>query len=176
MKRNICLTKQRGATLIVALIVLLALTLLSTAFLQNNALQLKMTANQQDVELAFQEAEDQLLSAERMLEARTKPPSIHLYSDLQKNGQVVDSRADSDVLPAALLNQRDQWFSRAWKAEKKQKGTSVELIEVRSDEIGISNDYLAQSGLDRFRQISLSTGVTGKTEVILVTEYQKRFR
>lgn len=177
--------RQQGATLVVALIVLLALTLLSTSFLENNVLQSKMTANQQDIELAFQQAEDQLLAAEEWLETVYDPDSsnLRLYSKVaaggDKKGLVIDSRSDSSLTSSlAQKHNRTPWESRTVSGITgiPDNRVTIELIEVIPDDIGSTNDYLPQSSLDRFRQTSLSAGITNKSEVILVTEYQKRFR
>jgi type IV pilus assembly protein PilX len=64
---------QRGATLIVALILLLILTLVGVAGMQDTTLQEKMVGNMRDRNLAFQAAEAGLRGGEKYLQTATLP-------------------------------------------------------------------------------------------------------
>lgn len=66
---------QRGATLIVALVLLVVVTLLGVASLRGVLLQERMAANQYDRSLAFQAAEAALRAAEAYVEANVPVPS-----------------------------------------------------------------------------------------------------
>lgn len=66
---------QRGATLIVALVLLVVVTLLGVASLRGVLLQERMAANQYDRSLAFQAAEAALRAAEAYVEAHVPAPT-----------------------------------------------------------------------------------------------------
>lgn len=59
--------RQRGAVLIVALVLLLILTILGTAGIQNTLLTERMSGNYRDVAVAFESAEAALRSGEKLL-------------------------------------------------------------------------------------------------------------
>jgi len=65
---------QRGAALIVAMVMLLAMTLLGVTAVRNTILQERMAGNLRDSNLAFQAAERALREGERFLRSPTIPP------------------------------------------------------------------------------------------------------
>lgn len=67
--------RQRGATLIVALVLLVVVTLLGVASLRGVLLQERMAANQYDRSLAFQAAEAALRAAEAYVETNVPVPT-----------------------------------------------------------------------------------------------------
>ncbi|MCV6610873.1 MAG: PilX N-terminal domain-containing pilus assembly protein [Amphritea sp.] len=182
------LVRQQGATLIVALIVLLALTLIGSGALQGNILQSRMVANQQNQELAFQASEAGLQAAEGWLGGLVVEPDIVSYRNwtAQSTALVFDSRGGDLSLikqlaaPASTKN----WQQRARTMQSYNPAATtipgapditVELIAIERDEISSDPDGDSTS-LDRFRQVSRSLGQSGQSEVILQTEYQIRFR
>lgn len=67
--------RQRGAALVVALVFLIALTLLGLAAMGGNTLQQKMTYSVGEYNLAFQSAESGLSAGETWLESRLDKPA-----------------------------------------------------------------------------------------------------
>ncbi|WP_051074956.1 PilX N-terminal domain-containing pilus assembly protein [Thioalkalivibrio sp. ALJ16] len=65
--------RQGGSALIVALILLLVITLLAVAGMQNTVLQERMAGNMHDRNIAFQQAERGLRDAQRGLPGNTSP-------------------------------------------------------------------------------------------------------
>ena len=65
---------QRGAALIVAMVMLLAMTLLGVTAVRNTTLQERMAGNLRDSNLAFQAAERALREGEAYLQSPTIPP------------------------------------------------------------------------------------------------------
>ena len=65
---------QRGAALIVAMVMLLVMTLLGVTAVRNTTLQERMAGNLRDNNLAFQAAEAALREGEQFLESPTIPP------------------------------------------------------------------------------------------------------
>lgn len=68
------MTVQRGAALIVALVMLLAMTLLGVTAVRNTTLQERMAGNLRDSNLSFQAAERALREGEEFLRSPTIPP------------------------------------------------------------------------------------------------------
>ena len=67
-------TNERGAALIVALVMLLVMTVLGVTAARNTNLQERMAGNLRDNNLAFQAAERGLREGEEFLESATIPP------------------------------------------------------------------------------------------------------
>ena len=67
---------QRGAALIVAMVMLLAMTLLGVTAVRNTTLQERMAGNLRDSNLAFQAAERALREGESFLRSATIPPFV----------------------------------------------------------------------------------------------------
>lgn len=65
---------QRGAALIVALVMLLAMTLLGVTAVRNTTLQERMAGNLRDSNMSFQAAERALREGEEFLRSPTIPP------------------------------------------------------------------------------------------------------
>ncbi|MBN1238036.1 MAG: hypothetical protein JXB36_06015 [Gammaproteobacteria bacterium] len=68
------LRRQRGAALMVSLVLLLIMTLLGVTSMRTTTLQERMAGNLRDNNLAFQAAEAALREGEDVLEAATVPP------------------------------------------------------------------------------------------------------
>lgn len=66
--------KQRGAVLIVSLVILLVLTMLGVQGMQTSTLEEKMAGNFRDKKLAFEAAEAALKAAEGVLNLSSTPP------------------------------------------------------------------------------------------------------
>ena len=67
------MSEQRGAALIVSLLLLIAITLLALSNMKRTTVQEQMTGNLYDRQLALQQAEAALLVAQRVLEAAPLP-------------------------------------------------------------------------------------------------------
>jgi len=71
-------SRQKGATLVVALLILLVLTVLGLAAMQATRMEERMAGNSRDVNLAFQGAEAGLRDAEERVRTYTvasRPPA-----------------------------------------------------------------------------------------------------
>lgn len=92
--------QQRGAALIVGLIMLLLLTLIGVAGMRDTLLQEKMAGNMRDRELALQAAESALRAAEVKLGALTEPAFTNtngMYDLNTTAGQTAMARKKSSV-------------------------------------------------------------------------------
>lgn len=91
---------QRGAALIVGLIMLLLLTLIGVAGMRDTLLQEKMAGNMRDRELALQAAESALRAAETKVGALTEPTFNNtngMYDLNTTAGQTAMARVKSSV-------------------------------------------------------------------------------
>lgn len=188
-KINRIMVRQRGATLVVALILLLVMALMATTSLKSNVLQSRMAANMQDEAVAFDASETGLFYSEQWLASQDSTPELVEYSDL-KDGLsdfVVDSRSSSLLKNQILdLNTVDNWKKgaqavTAFDAEPltsvhEQPKVSLELTEFTPDDKTQGYNYSETTGVSLFRHLSRNTGKSGESEVILQSEYRKRFR
>ncbi len=87
--------KQRGAVLIVALVMLLVLTLLGVSGMENTLLQEKMTGGIQDREIAFQSAEAALRDGESQI--KTGSLESKSFPATCANGLCEDAANGDDV-------------------------------------------------------------------------------
>lgn len=181
---------QRGATLVVALILLLVMALMASTSLQSNVLQLRMVANMKDETIAFEAAETALLYSEKWLSKRSEMPDLIHYDDwsLTSSEFVFDSSKRS-LLKEKLgqLSSVSDWESKAQlftafdvnadqlDSVHEQPRVTLEFRQYDADNKTIKGSYLGVSGSGLFRQLSRNTGATGNSEVILISEYRKRF-
>lgn len=89
---------QRGAALIVGLIMLLLMTMVGVAGMRDTLLQEKMAGNMRDREMALQAAESALRAAEISLSGTTAPPisnSSGKWDLATSGGQTAMARMDS---------------------------------------------------------------------------------
>lgn len=73
------LSRQRGASLVISLVILAVVTLIGVASMQNSALDLKLVASNKDRSTAFQAAEAALAAVEQ--ELATNPPGLDKLSN-----------------------------------------------------------------------------------------------
>lgn len=96
-KRNLKLPQQqRGAVLIVGLIMLLVMTLLSVSSLSGSSLEERMASNYRDRQVAFQAAEVALRQGERLTASNTVKTA---YSTACTNGLCLGDLWDGLVYP-----------------------------------------------------------------------------
>jgi type IV pilus assembly protein PilX len=75
-KGRCCVRRQRGAVLVIGLVLLMVITLLSVGGLRGTGMQERMASNLRDRNLAFQSAESALRAAEAILVAGTSAGSL----------------------------------------------------------------------------------------------------
>ena len=181
---------QRGATLVVALVLLLVMALMAASSLQSNVLQLRMAANMQDETVAFEAAETALRYSEKWLSEQAEMPSLIHYDDWRATSRewVFDSSKDSKLkekleqfssigdweTKARLLTAFDVNAIVPDKLNKPPR-VSLEFRQYDADNKTVKGPYLGASGSGLFRQLSRSTGATGNSDVVLISEYRKRF-
>ncbi|WP_169336967.1 pilus assembly PilX family protein [Amphritea japonica] len=181
---------QQGATLVVALVLLLVMALMASTSLQSNVLQLRMAANMQDEAVAFEATETALLYSEKWLSEQDEMPNLIHYDDWRSTSrELVFDSSKGSALKDELLQPGsvDDWETKAhllsvFDVNARLSATvarplrvSLEFREYDADNKAIKGSYLGASGSGLFRQLSRNTGATGNSEVVLISEYRKRF-
>lgn len=174
-------TRQRGAVLVVSLLLLLVMTILGLGASQSTRLQERMAGNQRDQEVALQGAEASLRAAEEMLSptrsaalatCRTRGPSCEAY---EMRTLVVGNVA------LDLANQADSWWNDwgrdyQFPTELGAVSTTPEFVIQRVAEV---REVLSvgDSNLDTVRDFyeatARSTGMTNTAQVVIQSTYAR---
>jgi len=168
--------RQRGATLVVALLILLVMTVLGLATMQATRMEERMAGNSRDVNLAFQGAEAGLRDAEegiRVLVSRPTTCSAAPCSVWRK-----------DFLPPDLRDQLFGW----WAARAREYGVAgtPEITNVTRDPLILVEDmgFVADSltvghgppeGRNFYRITADSSGASNTAEAVLESTYTRRY-
>jgi len=165
--------QQRGAALVISLLLLSLLTVLALSASQTTRLQERMAGNARDLDVAFQSAEAGVRNAEDYIE--TLPdgePAVctaapcHVF-------QV-------EILPADMGSADDAWWTtNGWEygtATKEMLGVVADPNYVIEYSACIPDDLLATSTCTKryFRTIAAGKGATDSAKVVLQTTYTKR--
>lgn len=170
---------QKGAVLIIGLIMLLLLTVIGLASMRGSELQERMAGNSRDKNLAFQAAEAGVRAGETFLSQSTLPAfsGSGLYQDLNKVGAAVPRPTDwsttqwgtnSIKLPTGTLKGVIDQPSYAVEkvvvtAAAANPGSGADTESV--DKMGGSSEY--------YRITSRGLGGTNNAEVILQSTYNR---
>ena len=169
-------TKQRGAILVVSLILLLIMTILAVTISQTSRMQEMMTGNARDADLSFQSAEAGLRNSEDYLAGLTASP-VSCSSDPCKVFQ-------ENVLPADLHAQSVSFWS-AHATEYGAAGTQ-EIPGVTQDpqyiieEAGFVPDSLTVGrgvppGRTFYRNTAHSFGGTDTAQTVVQSTFTRRY-
>ena len=170
--------RQRGAALVIALLMLLVMTVLGVAAMQVTRMEERMAGNSRDVNLAFQGAEAGLRDSEAVVEAWTLRP---LPCSGAPCTTVVWRR---DLLPSNLRDQLYSW----WTTNAREYGVTGtrEVTEVTRDprvvveSLGFVPDSLTvghgpPEGRDFYKITANSSGASDTATAVLESTYTKRF-
>lgn len=172
--RNSNSARQQGATMIVGLIMVLAITIVGLSAIRGTALQEQMAGNMRDRQLAFQASESALREAELALTggSATVPvgqvqgfiealelPSTAFWQDFDTNWKALAATYSEDL---QHVNERPMYL--------------VEEIRYYSSGLdGNANDFasLMKAGMDvRYRVTSRSVGGSTDAQVIIQSTYR----
>lgn len=176
------ITRQRGAALVVALLMLLVMTVLGLASMQVTRMEEKMAGNARDVNLAFQGAEAGLREAEERLRAVAGKPTL-CASTPCASGFFASGNL---VVPFDLRDQTDTWW-RGGGLVTREYGTAAKEItgtvwdpwtvteELMSipDTLAIGETPPPTRGY--YRVTSWSSGASPSATVVLETTTGKRY-
>jgi type IV pilus assembly protein PilX len=167
---------ERGAVLVISLLMLLVMTVLGLTAMQMTRMEERMAGNSRDVNVAFQGAEAGLRDAEERLRAMVARPSTCVAAPC-----VVFRE---ETLPVDLRDQPLSW----WMANATEFGTSgtQEVTDVVRDplvvieDLGFVRDSLAighepPQGRNFYRITANSAGATPQTEAVLESTYTRPF-
>ncbi len=173
--------RQRGAVLVISLLLLLVMTLLGLGASQSTRLQERMAGNQRDQEIALQGAEASLRAAEAMLS-----PAVEVVTRCHEPGASCASYekrvlVDATDVELNLANQADDWWSRWGKSYENSAGlrnvsTTPEYVMEHKAEV---REVLSVSGasLETVRDFYLatarSTGMTDTAQVVIQSSYAR---
>jgi type IV pilus assembly protein PilX len=176
-------TRQRGAVLVVSLLLLLVMTLLGLGASQSTRLQERMAGNQRDQEVALQGAEAALRDAERNL----SPLVTEFVVTCSEPAAGCDSYEPRTLVNAGtqmawdLANQADSW----WEQWAKEYGNPDQLSDVSAppqfvvEFEGSVPDVLSESGsnlsVDRYfyTVTARSKGMTRDAQVVIQTSFAR---
>lgn len=192
--------RQRGATLVVGMTLLLVMTLMALSAVQSTALQEQMAGNMKDRNLAFESAETAVRAAEHWLAAQTRVPSAAAYSawHAKTTDLVFDSRGDKDSVKQDLqtLQGLTTWETRSRPFTDylqalqgthynsasaqlpflaRQPRVTVELLAFKKDTVDVGFGATEETGQETYRQLVHSSGGSGNAEMMLETRYAIRF-
>ena len=168
--------KQRGAALILSLILLLVMTLLALSSTRTATMEEKMANNMRDINLAFEAAESGLREAETWIEQQTTDPA-------RSNGNAFVYKAGA--LPN-LANRDHAWWTSADHTATYGEAGSSALEEVHTQprfviehrafiSDSLVRGYEPPTGKNIYRAAARGTGVTDTAQSITETTFAKRF-
>jgi type IV pilus assembly protein PilX len=171
---------QRGAILVISLILLLVMTVLGLAAMQVTRMEERMAGNQRDVNIAFQGAEAGLRDAENRIRDMVVRPDTCASAPC-----AVPSVWERDALLAYNLRNQDAAW---WVANAQEYGADgTQEIEqatvdprVLIEDAGFIPDSLTvghgpPEGRNFYRITAHSTGATDTAQAVLESTYTRRF-
>jgi len=163
---------QRGAVLIVALVLLLVLTVLGAAGVQNTSMEERMAGNYRDRFSAFQAAEAALRAGEAAIDVHTTfaamlfDGSDGTYETTKAGGSVDPTEAANYVMTVSVatingVSSTPQFFIEKVPKVPLPKSSLVQGFQSKPKDI------------QYFRVSGRATGSSGQAEVILQTTYHR---
>jgi type IV pilus assembly protein PilX len=167
--------RQRGAVLVIALLLLLVLTIIGITVMQMSGMQERMAGNSRDVNLSFQAAEGSMRAAESFIRQLNNRPVACSAAPCQVwlEGSVTGTTANQDD---AWWTTNGQTFGMAAMGGLQDAPQAVveELGFVRTDG-GVVMGQEPPDGRDFYQVTSRSTGGSGLAETVLQSTYTRRF-
>ena len=175
---NIRSSRQRGAALVISLLMLIILTLIGVTAMQTSGLEEKMASNSRDLNLAFQAAEAALKDAEDFINTGIASTTAFdgntagLYPPVTETNPTAPDPYDNATWATALS------YSGTIDKVATQPKYIIELVgNVGSDDINISG-YGESSGageITTFRLTARGTGGSDNASVLLQSYFGRRF-
>jgi type IV pilus assembly protein PilX len=176
-------TRQRGAVLVVSLLLLLVMTLLGLGASQSTRLQERMAGNQRDQEVALQGAEASLRAAER----RLSPMVNAVLTRCRRPAASCDSYEKRILIDATtqveldLANQANSWWTAFGKAYLDGddlgavSGTPQFVAEHRAEvrEVLSVGDANLDTVRDFYMVTARSSGMTDTAQVVIQSTYAR---
>lgn len=171
-------TRQRGAALVVALIMLLVMTVLGITAMQVTRMEERMAGNSRDVNLAFQGAEAGLRDAEERVRLLAAPPTFCA------SAPCVGRVWNLGIWTTDHRNQPLAW----WTTNGTEYGVAGtrEVTEVTRDPLVVAEHLLfvpdsltigedeVEDGRDFYKITATSTGASNTATVVLESTFTRR--
>jgi type IV pilus assembly protein PilX len=168
--------RERGAVLVIALLMLLVMTVLGVTAMQMSRMEERMAGNSRDINLAFQGAEAGLRNGENGLRVLTARPTTC--------GTAPCNLWRREAITTSMRDQPMTW----WTTNGREYGVAAttEVTGVTRDpmivveEVGFVPDSLTvghgpPEGRNFYRVTSNSSGASDTAEAVLESTYAKRF-
>ena len=173
---------QRGAVLVVSLIVLLVLTILAVSMSQTARLQERMTGNMRDSDLAFQSAEAALRGAESKINSYDTNPNTCLSPKDSDDCDIFETLALKTIdlrVDDTFWKDNGTEYGVTGKQEMtdaviSDPGFVIEFVEFVSDEPGALPADLSK-GRSFYEITSRAPGKTATTQAVLQSTYAERY-
>jgi type IV pilus assembly protein PilX len=175
MSMRPALAQQRGAVLVIALLMLLVLTIVGVTVMQMSRMQERMAGNSRDVNLSFQAAEGSMRAAEssiRLLGARPVACSAS-PCNVWLDGSVTGG-ATAQTPAWWTTNGRTFGLTATGGLREAPRSIIEELGFVRTDG-GVVMGQDPPDGRDFYQVTSRSTGGSGLAEIVLQSTYTRKF-
>jgi type IV pilus assembly protein PilX len=178
---------ERGATLVIALIMLLLMSIMSLSAMQGTTMQERMVGNMRDSHMGFYSGEIALDYAESWIRDQSTKPAFEIYPcTADCGGKVYDAVNHTSSVVADLESGDADWnTSITTYADNALDGAAASVIadvsaqpEMTLEWAAFEKDSLEPddiSGDYRFRSTIRSFGGSSTSEVLMQTEYVKRF-
>ena len=180
--------RQRGAVLIVSLMLLLVMTLLGLGASQSTRMQERMAGNQRDIELAMQGAEAGLRASESMVSQSV--PDTKVFDDACDNGVAPPPNTDcfsyaklffvdaGKTTPLDLSKQTEDWWNKYAKKYADETGLARapqyvnEYYKESRDTLSDGGSYL-QVNRDFYRVTARSSGMSNTSQSVVETSFAR---
>lgn len=178
------LSRQQGATLVVALVILAVLTILGVSNSQSVLLQERMTASVQDAHVALQSAELGVVEAEAFIEANVQANKSNFSNNGQGGlaGLYTQGNGPSDIFDSASwasTNSQQATISvhsdvPAPRFIIEDTGTFDEIDDATGVVIGGYGQSTGQGSINSFRIIVQGKGRSDESERYVISYYARR--
>lgn len=170
-------TRQRGAVLVISLLLLLVMTLLGLGASQSTRMQERMAGNQRDLELAMQGAEAGLRAAEELLPSN-RPVSLCTTNGSNCSAYLENTLVDSSRAPLDLGRQSNDWWD-TWSKQHPANSTLglANPPQFVSERVARMRDTLSEGDpnikvvREYYRVTSRSRGLTDSAQVVVQSTY-----
>lgn len=175
-------SRERGAALVISLLLLLVMTLLGLGASQSTRLQERMAGNQRDQEIALQGAEASLRAAETLLSpTRTQALITCRAADPTCEAYEMRILVDANGIGLDLAGQADSWWNQWGRDYQFTSGlndvsTTPEFVVEHIAEV---REVLSvgDSNLDTVRDFYIatarSTGMTSTAQAVVQSTYAR---
>jgi type IV pilus assembly protein PilX len=179
---------QRGAVLIVSLMLLLVMTLLGLGASQSTRMQERMAGNQRDVELAMQGAEAGLRASESMVSQKVDDTKVSPAADACDTAVTTPSPdcftyrqffvGADQTTPLDLSKQTEDWWNTYAKRYRDDTGLA-RAPQYVNEYYKESRDSLSDRGYelqvlrDFYRVTARSSGMSNTSNVVVETSHAR---